>query len=62
MQFFKTSILVILFSALLVSCGSTSKKSSSSSSSKSANSINEFSVNADSDTGDAAGYKQFTFL
>jgi activator of HSP90 ATPase len=55
MQFFKTSILVVLFSALLVSCGSTSKKSSSSSSVNTASSINEFSVNADSDSGDAGG-------
>ena len=61
MQLFKTSILVILFSALLVSCGSTSKKSSSSSSSKSANSINEFSINADSDTGDAGGIQTVYF-
>jgi len=61
MQFFKTSILVVLFSALLVSCGSTSKTSSSSSSVNTASSINEFSINADSDSGDAGGIQTVYF-
>lgn len=61
MQFFKSSFLLLTIAALFVSCGSSQKKSGSSTSSELAKNLNEFSVNSDSDTGDAGGIRTVYF-
>jgi peptidoglycan-associated lipoprotein len=60
MQFLKLPLFVILTLGLLVGCGSTSKKSTSSSKSIS-NSLSEFDINADSDSGEAGSIQTVYF-